>query len=374
MSLDLNKYMQELETLVNMDSGSRFPAGTKRVADFFVEKFEKIGWLVEVVHTSDAVGPCLKICNRQADTYDLLFIGHMDTVFPEGTVAQRPFKVEGDRAYGPGVIDMKSGLLYAYYVAEELTEANALQDKNICIIFNPDEEISSVHSRKLIEQTAVNCRHAIVLEPARANGGTVKIRKGISKYFIDFHGKAAHAGVDPENGASAVDELCKWVLDLNQFRSEETGTSVNAGVISGGTAPNVVADHAQVQIDVRMRVIEEAEKFDARVRELAAKPFDPRVKIDVKGGLTRPPLNNPEGNAKLFVLLEDAAQELGIKIEWVATGGGSDGNFTSALGVPTLDTLGPIGGLGHGVGEYMEISSVVPRFKLLMGVVNRILK
>lgn len=374
MALDLNIYMQELETLVNIDSGSRFPAGTKRVADFFVNKFEQIGWLVEVVHTSDSVGPCLKICNRQADKYDLLFIGHMDTVFPDGTVAQRPFKIEGERAYGPGVIDMKSGLLYAYYVAKELTEANAVQEKNICIIFNSDEEISSVHSRKLIEETAVNCAHAIVLEPARANGGTVKIRKGISKYFIDFHGKAAHAGVDPENGASSIDELCKWVLDLNQFRSAETGTSVNAGVISGGTAPNVVADYAQVQIDVRMRTVEEAEKFDARVRELAAKPFDPRVKIEVKGGLSRPPLNNPEGNTKMFAILEEAAQELGITIEWVATGGGSDGNFTSALGVPTLDTLGPIGGLGHGVGEYLEISSVIPRFSLLMGAVKRILK
>lgn len=374
MVLDLNIYMQELQELVNMDSGSRFPAGTKKVADFFVDKFEQIGWLVEIVRTSELVGPCLKICNRQVDTYDLLLIGHMDTVFPEGTVAQRPFKVEGDRAYGPGVIDMKSGLLYAYYVAKELTARDSLQDKNICIIFNSDEEISSVHSRKLIEDTALNCRHAIILEPARANGGTVKIRKGISKYFIDFHGKAAHAGVDPENGASSIDELCKWVLDLNNFRSEQTGTSVNAGVITGGTAPNVVADYAQVQIDVRMRTLQEAENFDARVRELAAKPFDARVKVEVKGGLSRPPLNNPAGNAKLFVLLEEAAQELDISIEWVATGGGSDGNFTSALGVPTLDTLGPIGGLGHGVGEYLEISSVVPKFNLLMGVVDRILK
>ena len=373
MALNLDIYMQELQTLVNMDSGSRFPAGTKRVAEFFTDKFQQIGWLVDTVDLGEAVGPCLKICNRQADTYDILFIGHMDTVFPEGTVKERPFSIEGDRAYGPGVIDMKSGLLYAYYVAKELTEANALQDKNICILFNPDEEISSMYSRPLIEATAVNCRHAIVLEPARASGATVKIRKGISKYFIDFHGKASHAGVDPENGASAIDEVCKWVLDLNQFRSAETGTSVNSGVISGGTAPNVVADFAQVQIDVRMKVVEEAERFDARVRELAASPFDPRVKVAVKGGLMRPPLNNPEGNTKMFAILEDAAQELGIKIEWVATGGGSDGNFTSALGVPTLDTLGPIGGLGHGVGEYLDISSVVPRFNLLMGVVKRIL-
>lgn len=370
----VDRYLTELEQLVNIDSGSRCPAGTKKVADCFAEWFSSIGWTVEYVDVGAEVGPCLKITNRVADKYDLLIIGHMDTVFPEGTVVERPFKIEGNRAYGPGVIDMKSGLLYAYHVAEELTATQSAMDKSVCMLFNSDEEISSVYSRALIEQTAVNCKNVIVLEPARSNGGTVKTRKGISKYFIDFKGVAAHAGVDPENGASAIDELCYVVLEMNKLRNAEKGTNINAGVISGGTVPNVVAENARVQIDVRMTELAEAELVDERIRELAGSPLDSRVKIVVDGGLKRPPLNNPTVNEPLHKLLEEAAAELGIEIKWVATGGGSDANFTSALGVPTLDTLGPIGGLGHGVGEYIEIDSIVPRFQLLMSVVYKILK
>lgn len=374
MSLIVKQYLEDLETIVNIDSGSRYPVGTKQVADFFAAKFKRIGWLVEYVDVGKEVGPCLKISNNVAEGYDLLLVGHMDTVFPEGTAQARPFRIEGDRAYGPGVIDMKPGLLYAYHVAEQVSNDVELRKKNVCLVFNSDEEISSVYSRSLIEQTAMKSKSVIVLEPARSNGGTVKIRKGISKYFLDFEGVAAHAGVDPENGASAVDELCYCVMELNKLRNTEKGTNVNAGVISGGTVPNVVAAHAQVQIDVRMSNIQEAELFDARVKELAANPRDSRVKMCIDGGLKRPPLNDTAGNTQLFGLLEDSAKELGIKINWVATGGGSDANFTSALGVPTLDTLGPIGGLGHGVGEYLDISSIEPRFKLLMGVVTRILK
>ncbi len=373
MNFTLESYLKDLEYLVNIDSGSRCPQGTKKVADFFADKFRKLNWSVEYVDVGTEVGPCLKICNRLAESYDLLIIGHMDTVFPEGTVAQRPFKIEGDRAYGPGVIDMKSGLLYAYQIASALTAQNLLNEKNICILFNSDEEISSVFSRPLIEQMAVCSKNAIVLEPTRSNGGTVKIRKGISKYFIDFKGIAAHSGVDPENGASAIDELCHFVMEINKMRDMENGTTINAGVISGGTVPNVVADKAQVQIDVRMTNIAEAEKVDAQVHSLANNPQNPKVSIHVDGGLKRPPMNNPTVNDPLNTKLEEAGKELGLSIQWVSTGGGSDANFTSALGTPTLDTLGPLGGLGHGVGEYLVIDSVLPRFELLLNVVKKIL-
>lgn len=373
MSFTVEEFLKDLEQIVNIDSGSKCPEGTKAVADFFAAKFGQIGWATEYIDMGGEVGPCLKAINRVADKYDLLIIGHMDTVFPAGTVKERPFKIEDNRAYGPGVIDMKPGLLYAWHVAEEINRNDELKEKNICILFNSDEEISSIYSRPLIEKIAPSCGAVIVLEPARSNGGTVQSRKGISKYFIDFRGIAAHAGVDPENGASAIDELCYVVTELNKLRNPDKGTTVNAGVIKGGTVPNVVAESAQVQIDVRMTEVAEAEAFDKRVRELATAPQNSRVKITVDGGLKRPPMNNPTVNGALFKLVEEAGAEVGIEIKWVATGGGSDANFTSALGVPTLDTLGPIGGLGHGVGEYMEIDSVLPRLDLLMRVVRKIL-
>ncbi len=372
--MKLATYLTELEELVNTESGSRFPAGTKRVAEYMQAKFQKLGWKTELLPIGDVVGPCLFACNQEAENYDLLLIGHMDTVFPEGTVAERPYTREGDRAYGPGVIDMKSGLLYAYYLAEHIMETAALKDKKVAVLFNPDEEISSMYSRATIEKIAATCKHVIVLEPARANGATVKTRKGIGKYFITFEGVAAHAGVNPEDGASAIDELCRFVTEINTLRNPENGTTVNAGVISGGTAPNVVAEKAYVEIDVRISTIEDGERVDSKVHELADNPANPKIKIHVEGGIKRPPLNNPAVNEKLCVLLEDAAKEEGIEINWIHTGGGSDANFTSAIGVPTLDTLGPIGGGAHGIGEYIDLTSIEPRFNLLTRVVGKIFK
>lgn len=373
MSLQLDKYLQELELLVNMDSGSRYPAGVRKVAEFFAEKFTKLGWQVQWLDLGKEVGPALKIVNRPADKYDLLVLGHMDTVFPEGTVAERPFKIVGERAYGPGVIDMKSGLLYAYYLAEQLQTEQLLETANICLLFNSDEEISSIYSRAVIEETAKNAAHAIVLEPARASGANVYLRKGVGRYKLTFKGLAAHAGVNPQEGASAIHEFAHWCTSLVQLNNPETETTLNVGMITGGSAANVVADYAQAQIDIRIKYYREAEKIQAQLAKLQAQPLDNRVQVVVEGGLTRPPMENTPGNQKLGAIADEVAASLGMKIDWVATGGGSDGSFTSALGVPTLDTFGPVGGLGHGVGEYIDIPSIEPRFELLMGIVKKIL-
>lgn len=374
MSLNLNTYLQELETLVNIDSPSKNSEGTNKVADYFEEKFKQIGWHVSKKNVDDSVGNCLIITNKEAESYDVLMIGHMDTVFPVGTTATRPFSKDDKRLYGPGVNDMKSGLLYTYYAAKYLTENNLLDNKAICIIFNSDEEISSRYSRPLIEEWAKKSKHALVLEPARVNGALVNQRKGIGKYFIEFHGIASHSGVSPELGASAIHELCNWVVALNAMNNKEKGTVVNVGVISGGTSPNVVAEYARFEMDIRITGMEELEKIENLMKDMTKNPQTKNVTVTIKGGITRPPMFPSKQSLELCNLVDEVGKSLGIDIEWSSTGGGSDANFCSILGVPSIDGLGPISGNAHAINEYVEIDSIVPRFNLLVGIIEKILK
>ena len=212
VQFDLDQYLKELEFLVNFDSGSRIPEGTAKVADYFTEKFEALGWKVQRHTTSEEVGPCLEITNGQTDHYDLLLIGHMDTVFPRGTAAARPLRIEGDKAYGPGANDMKASLLSAYYALAELGEAGSLKDASVCLLMNSDEELSSIYSRPLIEKLAQKSDYAVILEPARKGGEMVKQRRGVARYKLNATGIAAHAGVNPQDGSSAINELAHWIL------------------------------------------------------------------------------------------------------------------------------------------------------------------
>lgn len=373
MTFNQEKYLQELEALVNIESPSRNAAGTKNVADFLAKKFAGIGWLVEYIDIGPKVGPCLKVYNRKAEKYDVLLMGHMDTVFPLGTTAERPFSQKDDMIYGPGVVDMKAGVMYMYYVAECLSDTDLLENANICLLFNSDEEISSIYSRKFIEETALNAACAIIVEPARPNGALVNERKGIAKYEIEFKGISSHAGVAPEKGASAINELFYWGLELNKLNNPAMGTTLNIGVVQGGTEPNVVAEKALCKIDVRITDIKEAERIESRMKELQAKPQDARVSVKIDGGVVRPPLNTTKESLALCDRVNAIGNKLGIEVKWVATGGGSDGNFTSALGIPTIDGMGPIGGNTHAVTEYGEIASIVPRFNLLLETVKDVI-
>lgn len=370
MTFNQEKYLQELETIVNIESPSRNAAGTKNVADFLAKKFAEINWQTEYIDIGPEVGPCLKVYNRKTEKYDVLLMGHMDTVFPLGTTAERPFSKKDDMIYGPGVIDMKAGVMYMYYVAECLSGTELLENANVCLLFNSDEEISSIYSRKIIEETALDAACAIIVEPARPNGALVNERKGIAKYDLEFKGISSHAGVAPEKGASAINELFYWGIELNKLNNPAMGTTLNIGVIQGGTVPNVVSEKALCKIDVRITNIKEAERIESRMKELQAKPQDARVSVTIEGGVVRPPLNTTKESLALCDRVTAIGDKLGIDVKWVATGGGSDGNFTSALGIPTIDGMGPIGGNTHAVTEYGEISSIVPRFNLLMETVK----
>ena len=368
VKIDLQRYLNELERLVNIDSGSYYPEGTVKVADFFESKYMNIGWSAKKHNFDKSIGPCLEITNLSNERFDVLLLGHMDTVFPVGTAAERPFRIEGDRAYGPGVSDMKSGCLLMYYVFENLQYdegKSIIGNYSFCVALNSDEEISSVFSRPWIEELARRSRVVLVLEPARANGALVKERKGVGRYNIDFTGVAAHSGVDHEKGRSAINELAHWVIALHYLTNYELGTTLNVGLVSGGTAVNMVAEKANAAVDFRFKDIKEVQRVERTIKYLKENPKTQGVNAEVAGGVTRPPMNVTRETEELCKIVEALGEELNIKIEWASTGGGSDGNFTANLGIPTLDGLGPVGGNSHSSNEYLEINSIEERFNLL---------
>lgn len=371
MTFAVKDYLKDLETLVNMDSFSTCPEGTARVADWIRQRLDGAGWQTELISVGDQVGPCLKAVWGNPDHYDVILLGHMDTVFPMGTVKNRPFSIEGDHYKGPGSADMKCGDLFMVYLAEAVSREN-LQG-NLCLLFNPDEEISSRYSRPVIEREARKADHALIMESARPNGDLVNQRKGICKYTLTFEGIASHAGVNPDKGASAINEFIRQGEKIISLAERAAGTTVNIGLVQGGTAANVVAAQCRCVIDVRIEKNSEGGRIDRAIRELAAHPFDDRVKVQVEGGMARPPMMPSEKTLAFCRLAEEVGRKEEVSFQWQAAGGGSDGNFTSALGIPTLDGLGPVGGNGHAVTEYGLISSLEPRFRFLKALVEAVL-
>ena len=365
------RLLAELETLVNIDSGSYSPAGVNRVADLVA------GWLVELGATlerhphapaaGDAQLGDLLIGQIAGKGARLLLIGHLDTVFDPGTAAQRPYRVTGSRAHGPGVSDMKAGLLAGLHAIAALHSIGIRP--RITFVANPDEEIGSPFSTPFIRALAADHDAALVLECARANGDIVSARKGIADYRVTYTGRAAHAGVEPEKGRSAILAAAHQVLALHGLNGRWPTVTVNAGVISGGTRPNVVAESCRIEVDLRAATNAE---FDAAAAELMRIVADPGIE-GVRADLTRlaghPPMEKTAGTARLADLARAIAAEIGFDLHDAATGGASDANTTSRAGLPTLDGLGPIGGDDHSVDEWLDLDSIVPRTTLLAGLI-----
>ncbi len=370
-------YVTVLERMVNVDCGSFTPEGVNEIADLCQARFERSGWAVQrsehrpgpgeqrlgdlVVGRLDAgVGP------------KILLIGHTDTVFDAGTVARRPFSIEGDRARGPGVSDMKGGLLLGIFAVEILREAGDDGVGRITYICNPDEEIGSPWSRDVIRAEAAQADAALVLEGARENGDIVSARKGVSDYRIEIEGRASHAGVEPERGRSALLEAAHKTIALQNLNGRWPGVTVNVGVIAGGTRPNVVAERCVMEVDVRSPDARSLGAVEAEVERLAGEHTVPDVRAEVRAEKWHRPMEKGEGGARLASIASEVARELGFDLRDAATGGASDANTTSAAGIPTLDGLGPIGGDDHGPNEWLDLSSVVPRMALLAGIISRV--
>lgn len=368
------RYLAELEQLVSIDCGSYTPAGVNRVADFVAGALAELGAGVErTPHAAGSDGHPLGdlvVGRLKGSGPRLLLIGHMDTVFPEGTAAERPFRIAGDRALGPGTSDMKGGLLAGLHAVAALCATGA--EPNVTFVANPDEEIGSPFSTPHIRALVPAHDVALVLECARANGDIVSARKGIADYEITFTGRAAHAGVEPEKGRSAILEAARQVVALHRLNGRWPGVTLNAGVIAGGTRPNVVAESCRIELDLRAATGQSFEIAAAEVSRLVGTPTIEGVGAELRQVAHHPPMERTPAAARLAALAGTIAAELGFPLHDAATGGASDANTTSAAGLPSLDGLGPIGGDDHSVDEWLDLASVVPRTVLLAALMARV--
>jgi len=353
-----------LERMVNIDSGTLDKAGVDRVGALLADRLAGLGFEVEVIRQQEYGDHVL---GRKAGTGTrrILFVGHMDTVFAAGTAAQRPFRIEAGRAYGPGVLDMKGGIVCLLFALEALkaTQHPAYDVAAMCVVFNSDEEYLSPTSRPLIEEEARRSRTVCVFEPARPGGEYVISRKGTGKYLLTVTGRAAHAGAQPERGRSAVGEMAHKIVALHALTDFSTGTTVNVGVVRGGERSNVVAERAYAEIDIRVPGLEEYARLDRRIKAIASGSTVPDTTAVLSGGLGFPPMIQTPGAKVLFEALRAAGQVVGVEIRGVPTGAGSDANYASQF-APTLDGMGPQGSETHSDREFIEVPTLLERSKV----------
>ena len=352
--------VDDLGGLVNVESPSHDVDAVTKSAHVLAELIRmRLGTDPELV--VGGAGP--HVHWRGGERARVLVLGHHDTVFPLGTLAARPFTVGDGRATGPGVFDMKAGIVTAIHAVESLADRSGVE-----LLVTCDEEVGSLTSRQLIEERAAACGRVLVLEPA-ADGGALKVgRKGVGMFSVDITGRAAHAGLEPEKGVNAIVEAAHQVLAITAIARPEVGTTVTPTVAHAGTAENVVPATAVIRVDVRVTSLDEAQRVDKEFGSLT--PVDRRATMSVSGGLNRPPMP-VEASAELFAAAQEAAERIGIGVvQGVSVGGGSDGNFTAALGIPTLDGLGVVGGGAHADHEWVDISSLPERAALLAALIK----
>lgn len=301
----------------------------------------------------------------------VLLLAHFDTVWPAGQIQRQPIEIRDGRLFGPGVLDMKAGLAIAIAAMRKVSSLSAAGSRAaVTMLVTSDEEVGSTSSRPLIERLARESDAVLVFEPALPGGALKTARKGVGEFTVSATGIASHAGVNPAAGASAITEIARQVLDLQRLADPARGLTINVGVIDGGTRPNVVAESARAVVDVRIAHLEDAEGIERSLRGLTA--HDSRVSLTVTGGINRPPMERSAGVQRLFRLAQSVAAEMSEVLTEGSTGGGSDGNFSAALGVPTLDGLGALGDGAHAIHEHVTIKDLVPRVALAAGLIARL--
>ena len=357
--------LETIEALVQYESPSTDKERCDGLVRHLAGVWSELGLKTEIIEEEETGDHLRVIYEPEGEAQgQLLVLSHVDTVWPVGTTTERPFRVEGDRAYGPGIFDMKTGAAQTIYALRALLELGQAPAKRIVLLYNTDEEIGSPTSRGLIEEEARQSDAVLVLEPSVPPMGALKtFRKGVGMYNLEITGRPAHAGADPEQGVSAVTELAHQIIHLNSLAAEEQGTTVNVGVVQGGTRSNVIAAAARAEIDVRVTSMEEADRIHQDM--MAVKSVLAGTTLKMTGGINRPPMLRTERTVALFEQARQLAFEIGFELQEASTGGGSDGNFTAALGVPTIDGLGAVGEGGHAEHEHILIDHLVPRTALL---------
>jgi glutamate carboxypeptidase len=364
---DIERFLADFKSIVNTDSASGNTAGILSVARFFEKRFLRLGMNCEVLFPGNGEVPCLR-ATLGAPPYDVMCLGHMDTVFPEGEAARRPFEIRGDQAFGPGVCDMKGGLLVALHALETLKRTGDLDIMSVCVLFNGDEETGSGQSRPLILETAAQCRHVLVFEPCRPGYHLVSQRKGGGWFRIEVTGKEAHAGADPHKGVNAVVELARLVPLIQDLNDEATGTSAQVTVFHGGDKVNIIPAKATAAVDVRILDPDEKQRMESFFAGLPEKRLMQDARIRVSGTIDRPPMAATGKSLALQALIIRKAKELGIDMNAITTGGCSDGNFTASAGVPTIDGMGLVGANSHRPDEYVELTSIPVMVSLISRV------
>lgn len=369
---NLDKFIDEMGLLVNMDSPSLRKDLSDKVANYLVERMEGLGASVERV-ALEACGDCIigRWPNAEG-SFDspILLAGHYDTVWPEGEAKRRPFTVEGNLAKGPGAFDMKGGITVGLQVIEHLRKAGVAFRHSVTLVLNGDEEIGSIYSRHIWEREGIRSRAGLVLEPGPSVERVHTARKGIASFRMFVGGVAAHAGASHQDGVSAIDELAHQIVQLKQLTDYEKGTTVNVGTISGGVARNVIAPQAEALFELRTTHVEAMQQGVDHI--LALQASDPRAMVRVEGRVTRPPMPATEGNLRLFEVARSAAEELGVKLQPGRSGGGSDGNFIAQVGTPTLDGLGVVGRGAHAYHEQVDVDSIPFRAALLTALLLKL--
>jgi len=357
--------VETLRELTLLESPSLEKEPMDRCCEFLAEKWLRHGTIAQILrqkHRGDHLRVVWKPSEGQAKT-QLLVLGHYDTVYPTGTLTKMPFRISGGKAYGPGTFDMKAGIVQALFALEAIRELQAPVQKRLVFLWTSDEEIGSESSRKLIEEEAQRSDAVFVLEPSLGPRGLLKTsRKGVGEAELIVHGRASHAGLAPEKGINAVHELAAQIARLEKWNDLRRGVTINADIVSGGSRANVIAARAQATLDLRAWRHSDMRALEKRLHSL--KPVHRGAKLEIRGGFDRPPLERKH-SAALFTRAKTIARELGFPLGEAAAGGGSDGNFTAALGIPTLDGLGAVGNGAHATHEHVIINAMPQRAALL---------
>lgn len=366
------KLLERIRRLVEIESPSDDKQGVDACGNAVEEMAAELGARARR-HRQRAFGDVLELRfgaggSSKKKLEPLMLLGHLDTVWSRGTLAKMPFRIADGRAWGPGTLDMKAGVAMAMTAIEILRTIGA-EHRPILILLNSDEEVGSPVSRPITEKLARECAAVFVLEPAQGLAGAYKTaRKGVGDYTVRIKGVASHAGVDFECGHSAIAELAYQLEQIRSFTELDRGLTVNPGVIRGGTRTNVVAAEAEAEVDVRIARAKDAARIEKRFRGLRVR--DRGCVLTVEGGMNRPPMERSRATVSFFRRAQELAKELGFRLEEAATGGGSDGNFTAAMGVPTLDGMGAVGEGAHASHESVLLKDLVPRTALLAEMIR----
>jgi glutamate carboxypeptidase len=360
---ELGAMLDCLRQTVEIESPSDSKPGVDRLAAFFAKEFKRCKGQVQLLKHPSA-GSALKAAfwPGKRKQKPILLLGHLDTVWELGTLAQMPYRVRGRQAFGPGILDMKSGIVIGLWAIRALEAFEISPSGPVHFFLNSDEEVSSVAFRDEILAEAGRARAVLVLEPATAGGALKTARKGVGEFKITVHGRSAHAGVNPAAGANAIIELTRQLFTIQSFARPRRGLTLNVGKIEGGTRSNVVPECATAWIDVRIPRLHDRAIIEKRIR--GRKPYDRGTRLEIEGGINRPPMER-EMTVALFRKAHPLGRALGMDLAEASTGGGSDGNFTAALGVPTLDGLGGVGDGAHARHEHILIPELPRRAALL---------